>query len=223
MNSQRPYMASQPELHATKINLIIILSGLLIITGAFAASGCGESSSSSSGSSGNNGSTPITQTIWANGAFGAWQGDLATGAIAISYAGNETSQVISDTDNVSGHATSLELRTNGVDSSGTDTFYFDINNFKDVSAYNGGQLQFNIKLAAPVIATAISLGTPFSTPVNVSVGALNSSTFTHISTTLPSNMNGTTKRLLTIGVTYVSGSTSVQPLVILNDVKWTKN
>ena len=96
-----------------------------------------------------------------------------------------------------------------------------LNNFKDVSAFNGGHLQFNAKLANPSIVSNIALGSPFSPSVNVAPASLNTSTFTHLSITLPSDMNGTIKRLVTIGVTYTSGSTSVQPLIILNDVKWT--
>jgi len=204
-------------------NRMTIITGAIIalaLATSAAYIGCGGDSSSSSGSSAT-ATTPITQTIWANGAFGAWNDDIATGAIAISYAGNETSQAISDTDNVSGNATSLQLNTNGIDSAGTDTFYIDINNFKDVSAFNGGHLQFNAKLANPSIVSNIALGSPFSPSVNVAPASLNTSTFTHLSITLPSDMNGTIKRLVTIGVTYTSGSTSVQPLIILNDVKWT--
>lgn len=206
-----------------KKKLMTIASAFLFIVFiiSFNYVGCGAASSSS-GSSGTY--TPKTQMIWKNGSPGAWNGDALTAAIAITTAYQETTSSVAVTDNVSGGTPSLQLISAD---SYTESFQFRINNVQDCSEFNYGHLQFNMRLESTNIIgiTVNASNGTFTDGQNValSVGAFNTSQFTHASIPLSSIFSNRFSTIRCVMILKITRNPRIngESLVTINDVKWT--
>ncbi|MFH1230883.1 MAG: hypothetical protein V1709_05235 [Planctomycetota bacterium] len=201
---------------------IMIIIGVFIgYLATFNHVGCGAGSSSG-GSSG--ATTAKTQLVWKNGSLGAWNGNILTGAIVIDTANDATWSSVAITDTVSAGIPSLQLSS---DTFSVEWLQFEVNNAQNCSEFRNGHLQFNMRLETTDISeikvTASNGSLTDNTYVVLSVGAFNTSQFTHASIPLK-NMLGNNfsivEFIMMLRITRGSLTPDI-PLVTLNDVKWT--
>lgn len=213
---------------------------LLLIQGVLSALilvGCGGGSDGGGSSTVNPAPPPgpRVQTIWANGSNGCWNdpgdncgsgGPIGRTVIAVSSGVGFGSAAI--TDPITGGLPSGQM-TSSV-SLGVASFCIgDLNGFcrsRDLSAFSNGHLQFDIRLESPTV-TSVSMtlftGLTYQIPMN----SLTLGQFVHISIPLTPTLFGTNgpqqvSKVCEFEVTN-SAPTGNQPVLILNDIKWTSN
>lgn len=185
---------------------------VLLATGATSVWSCGSSTSSSPTP------TPTPQEIWQNGALGCWAGSCGTGGMAISDQGFTHRTTVSNT-----------LEIDGMPQSGSGVLFgswvskIQLLNSENQNSYANGHLEFDIMLGQPASAYAgigVSTGNGCPNWVQLSLGSLSQSGFTHISVPLPTcTINYPTLFVVTLTGT----SASSLPALYLNNIEWTTN
>jgi hypothetical protein len=172
--------------------------------------------------------------IWSNGSPGCWgdPGDTCAsggplGKLVLFQSSGVGFVNVAIADDVTGGIPSLQMTSST--SSGSGGLCIGGLNAascvsRDLSEFRDGRLQFDLRLESPSV-TAISVTLFPSLSVQIPVTSLNQDTFVHQSIALAPDLFGTNgpEQVLNVFQIDVSSSSPMpnQPVVTLNDIKWT--